>query len=210
VASRCAEGLGGLACCKQHLWPAAPWRGTGHVPGDRVCVGDGPEHTLSINPATRSPTAHIVANCKGYPDPANPGRLIFCDPAVVRERLIRDSAKPDCLAGYGLPKKAASGSGHGVLPIAPSALADARRWRAKRKLPADFNGSLKAMVEQGLAECPDDRIPEDPLDVLPAGLETEDYLAFRALGRRAGCSPGNLQSLYLDAWVPICTSRMQG
>lgn len=104
-----------------------------------------------------------------------------CHPEDVREGLIRKGIDERCLGDYCkvIPLRTVV-PGLRVAGHSPGIIADAKRWQAMLKLPADLNGKLMLMCRQAIAEGDGD-LPGDPSRLLPYS-ESE----FKALAARAG------------------------
>jgi hypothetical protein len=179
----CQAGLEQQICHRQHSWGKLP-RGPGGGK-DRKCPVCGAN--LSINPGDRG--MWLVWSCKGG-----------CEPAVVRDALEK-IVDAECLGSYESgtwreehaakqQQKTRTHPGR----TDPATVADARRFHAVLKLPADLNGQLLHMCIQAICEC-DGRPSSDPLDLLPVNKDD-----FCALADRAGIDRTYKYRLYTK-WV---------
>lgn len=177
--SACAHGRDPEACsvaCLALLLPKGA-NGDGH---NRQCpVHDDRRASLSINPGM----VHRIVWCCGAE----------CSPEDVRAELERLGADPSCLGGYGKPRRLVQ-PGMRIIGHDPALVADAKRYHAILKLPADLNGKLLRMCIQALSEGDGDLVP-DPLLLLP--VNTDD---FYALAKRAGIERRYRYELY-KRWI---------
>jgi hypothetical protein len=132
--------------------------------------------SLSINPGKRG--QRIVWHCGAG-----------CDPGDIRAALSGLGVHESCLGRYGLPKRPAV-PGMRITTADPALVADAKRWNAVLKLPADLHGSLIRMCIQALSEGDGD-LPPDPFELLP--VNRDDFLA---LAKRAGIERGYSYRVY--------------
>lgn len=163
--SPCHRGLAPNPCAWDHV-AAALDRGTGGNRSSRLCpCHDDRKASLSVNPGR---IHRVVWNCGAE-----------CDPGDIRAELVSRGVDESCLGRYGLPKRLAV-PGLRVSGVSPGIVADAKRWRAVRKLPPGLNGKLYLMCVQAISEGDGD-LPGDPLDLL--GVDAD---LFYALADRTG------------------------
>ncbi len=174
--SLCIHERDPLACSESCLAALLP-RGVSGDKHNRLCpCHDDREASLSINPGT-----------KGM-------RMIWCCGAGcsfedVRAALESRGADPSCLGNYGLPRRQLQ-PGMRIAGHDPALVADAKRYHAILKLPADLNGSLLRMCIKALSEGDSD-LPGDPYELLP--VNKDDFLA---LAKRTGIERGYAYRVY--------------
>lgn len=161
----CHEGLQQPECRRRHIITelrAAPNGRNFHCP---VAAHADHHASFSINPGD---VVRMVFSCKAG-----------CDPGDIREALLGLGIHESCIGKYGSPRRNLPGA---PMPRTADAatVADARRFQAVLKLPADLNGALLHMCIQAIADG-DGNLPGDPLRLLPA-----DCKEFVALAQRAG------------------------
>lgn len=142
-----------------------------------------PDPSLSIN------TGDIVAirwKCFGG-----------CDPGDIRDAFIARGADPRQLGSYGTPKWQREQDGRSA-ETDPELVADAKRWRASRKLPRDLNVWQVWMCLQALDEG-DGNLPGDPFDLIGVDEDHVKDLAVRSGMLRAHVSRAWKQWLDYEA-----------
>lgn len=167
--SLCHLSLAPNPCAWDHVASHVA-RGSEGSRGVRLCpCHDDRKASLSINPGR---VHRVVWHCGAE-----------CDPSDIRAALLDLGVDESCLGRYGLPKRAVV-PGLRVLGQDPALVADAKRYHAILKLPAELNGSLLRMCIQALSEGGGD-LPGDPYELLPVNLDD-----FRALAMRCGIERG--------------------
>jgi hypothetical protein len=173
--SCCHLGLAPNPCAWDHVAALVP-KGREGSRSVRLCpCHDDRKASLSINPGR---VHRVVWHCGAE-----------CDPGDIRAELLGLGVDPSCLGNYGLPRRTIQ-PGMRVVGHDPALTADAKRWHAVRKLPADLNGSLLRMCVQAISEGDGD-LPGDPYELLP--VNRDDFLA---LALRAGVERGYAYRVY--------------
>lgn len=171
----CRLGAAPGACAYDHVAAALP-RGTEGSRSNRLCpCHDDRKASLSINPGR---IQRVIWHCGAE-----------CDPGDIRAALLDRGVDESCLGRYGLPKRAVV-PGLRVLGHDPALVADAKRWQAVLRLPADVTGSLLRMCIKAISEGDGD-LPGDPYKLLP--VNRDDFLA---LAIRAGIERGYAYRVY--------------
>lgn len=173
----CHAGLASPACLKQHV--AAELDANGH--GYKCPVpGHADRHaSLSLNVGER---VRLVWCCHAG-----------CDPADVRAALLDMGMDESCIGTYGTPRRNGPGA-PAPRHADPGTVADARRFQAVLKLPAEISGPMLRMCVQAISEG-DGNLPGDPERLLP-----RDCKRFAALARRAGINRTFAYKLYAR-WI---------
>ena len=176
--SRCAHGRD-PATCSVHCLGALLPKGTNGDAHNRLCpCHDDRRASLGINPGD---IQRIIWHCGAG-----------CSAEDVRDALERLGADSSCLGGYALPKRLIV-PGMRVQGYDPALVADAKRYHAIVKLPADLAGNLYRMCVQAIGEGDGD-LPGDPIRLLP-----ETKREFIALAARAGIQRTYRYKLW-DQW----------
>lgn len=174
--SPCHLGIAPDPCAYIHV-AAALERGTGGGKSLRRCPCHADSKaSLSINPGTQG--QRVVWKCGAG-----------CSAADIRAALLAKGIHESCLGRYGLPKRTAV-PGLRVTGTDPAVVADAKRWQAVLKLPADLSAALLRMCVQALSEGNGD-LPGDPYELLP--VNKDDFLA---LAKRTGIERGYAYRVY--------------
>lgn len=173
--SPCHLGVAPNPCAWDHVAAILP-RGIEGSKSVRLCpCHDDRKASLSINPGR---VHRVIWHCGAE-----------CDPGDIRAALLELGVDESCLGRYGLPKRAVV-PGLRVTGQDPALVADAKRWHAMLKLPADLSGKLMVMCRQAISEGDGD-LPGDPYELLP--VDRDDFLA---LARRAGIERGYAYRVY--------------
>lgn len=167
--SPCHLGLHPDRCAYEHVAARVP-KGSQGDKSNRLCpVHDDRKASLSINPGK---IHRVVWHCGAE-----------CSEADIRDALLDLGVHPSCLGNYGLPRRTVA-PGLRIVGHDPALVADAKRYHAIYKLPADLNGSLLRMCIQAISEGDGD-LPGDPYRLLP--VNRDDFLA---LAQRTGLERG--------------------
>ena len=165
----CHLGLNPDPCAYEHVAARVP-KGREGDKSNRLCpCHDDRKASLSINPGK---IVRVVWCCGAE-----------CDPGDIRAALLDLGVDESCLGRYGLPKRAIV-PGLRVVGHDPALVADSKRLRAIRKLPADLDGKLYRMCVKAIIDGDGD-LPPDPLILLGAGNADDFY----GLADRAGIDP---------------------
>lgn len=175
--SLCHLGLTADRCAYEHVADRVP-KGVSGDKSNRSCPAhDDRRASLSINSGD---FVRVRWKCQAG-----------CSPEDVRVALLGLGVDESCLGTYGLPKRVLV-PGMRVTTADLAVIADAKRYRAIRRLPASLNGnaSLRLMCEQAIDEGDGD-LPGDPYKLLP--VNRDDFLA---LAQRAGIERGYAYRVY--------------